>query len=230
MPPAPDRRQPETPAAAWFRQATTLRLLEEVQRQVVPDLTRVFGHTGLYLRPTPAQSPVLSGNLLANVVSLHREGAGFGGELACGDEALPFPDASLALVYASFVFETSARPGALLKEIARVLKPEGVALLVRLNPAGLARLRWQFKGMHGVGLSAFAGEVLDAGLEVQRRRCLGPFWSADDLVDPAPQGRNGPLSWLRMASLVVARRRELGLTPLRASSPALKFRPGMSAG
>lgn len=205
-------------------------MLAEVQRQVVPDLARVFGHTGLYLRPTPAQSPVLSGNLLANVVSLHREGAGFGGELACGDDGLPFPDASLALVYASFVFETSPQPACLLKEIARVLKPEGVALLVRLNPTGLARLRWQFKGLHCMGLSAFAGEVQDAGLEVQRRRCLGPFWSADDLVDPAPQSQDGPLSWLRMAGLVVARRRDQGVTPLRAASPALKFRPGMSAG
>lgn len=196
----------------------------------MPDLTRVFGHTGLYLRPTAAQAPVLSGNLLANVISLHRDGAGFAGDLACGDDALPFPDASLALVYALFVFETSTQPGALLKEIARVLKPEGVALLVRLNPTGLVRLRWQFKGMRSAGRSAFAGEVRNAGLEVQRRRCLGPFWSADGVVDPSPHARNGLLSRLRMASLVVARRRDVGVTPLRATSPALNLRPGMSAG
>lgn len=230
MLPAPDRRQPESPAAAWFRRDTTLRLLDEVQRQVIPDLTRVFGHTGLYLRPTAAQMPVLSGNLLANVVSLHRDGAGFGGELDCRDDALPFPDGSLALVYALFVFETSPDPDALLKEIARLLKPEGVALLVRLNPTGLARLRWMSKGLRCAGRSAFAADVREAGLEVQRRRCLGPYWSADNAVDPTPGSRNGPLSRLRIASLVVARRRDPGVTPLRAMSPAMKLRPGMSAG
>jgi SAM-dependent methyltransferase len=230
MPPAPDRRQPESPAAAWFRRDATLRLLDEVQRQVVPDLTRVFGHTGLYLRPTAAQPPVLSGNLLANVVSLHREGSGFGGELRCQDAGLPFPDGTLALVYALFVFETSPDPAGLLREMARVLKPEGVALIVSLNPSGLARLRWMSRGLRCTGRAAFAGDVVEAGLDVQRKRCVGPFWSADDGMDPVPRTRNGLLSPLRIASLVVARRRDPGVTPLRAMSPALKLRPGMSAG
>jgi len=230
MPPAPDRRQPESPAAAWFRRDATLRLLDEVQRQVVPDLTRVFGHTGLYLRPTAAQSPVLSGNLLANVVSLHRDGDGFRGEMACRDDHLPFPDSSLALVYALFVFESSPDPSALLREVARVLKPEGVALLVSLNPSGLARLKWMSRGLRCTDRTVFAGEVRQAGLEVQRRRCLGPFWSAENVVDLAPGSRGGLMSRLRMASLVVARRRDPGVTPLRTMSPALKLRPGMSAG
>lgn len=197
---------------------------------MIPDLTRVFGHTGLYLRPTEAQLPLLSGNLLANVVSLHRNADGFGGELQCADDHLPFPDGSLALVYALFVFETSPDPSALLREVARVLKPEGVALLVCLNPSGLARLRWMTRGLRCAGRAEFAGEVTAVGLDVQRRRCLGPYWSADNVVDPAPRVQDGILSRLRVASLVVARRRDPGVTPLRAISPALKLRPGMSAG
>lgn len=230
MPPAPARRQPDTPAEAWFRQDVALRMLHEVQREAIPELTRVFGHTGLYLRPTPAMAPTLSGNLLASVVSLHRQAAGFAGDLACRDDGLPFAGGSLSLVYGLFVFENSPDPAGLLSEVARVLKPEGVALLFTLNPWSLSRLRWGFRGLRSLGPAVFAGQVRDAGLEVQRRRYLGPLWSAADDMDLGPRRGEGFGARLRIASLVVARRREPGLTPLRPSSPALKFRPGMSAG
>lgn len=205
-------------------------MLQEVQRQATPELTRVFGHGGLYLRPTAALAPTLSGNLLANVVSLHREGARFGGALACSDGSLPFASGCLSLVYALCVFESSPDPAGLLAEAARVLKPEGVALLVTLNPWGLARLKWGFKGLRSVDPGQFAAQVREAGLEVQRRRYLGPLWSAPVGVDLDPRGGDGPSSRLRLASLVVARRREAGVTPLRSGAPALKLRPGMSAG
>ena len=139
MPPASPRRQPARSADLWFRRDTTRRLLHEVQRQVVPELTRVFGRSGLYLRPSDDVSPTLSGNLLAGVVSLARDGDGFGGDVACSDERLPFASGSLSLVYALFVFETSPAPHALLEEIARVLEPEGMAILLTLNPWSLAR-------------------------------------------------------------------------------------------
>ncbi|MFY2764377.1 class I SAM-dependent methyltransferase [Arenimonas sp. MALMAid1274] len=230
MPPAPARRQPDLPADAWFRREATLRLVQEVQRQAVPELTRVFGHTGLYLRPCAALAPTLSGNLLASVLSLHREQDGLAGELRCRDDRLPLASASLSLVYGLFVFESSPDPRALLAEVARVLKPDGVALLVTLNPYSPARFRWAFRGLHSVDPAAFEAQVRDSGLDVQRRRYLGPRWSLAKAVDIDPRRGGGRGSRLRMASLVVARRRDAALTPLRATAPALKFRPGMSAG
>lgn len=230
MPPAPARRQPDTPAAAWFGRESTLRMLHDVQRQAIPELTRVFGHTGLYLRPTPALAPVLSGNMLANVISLHRGAEGFEGDLACRDDQFPICSGCVSLVYGLFVLETSASPTALLDEMARVLKPEGVAILLTLNPWSPVRLRWGFRGLVPRDPATVAAEVQAAGLEVQRRRGIGPLWSSAPAVDLAVRGRDHPWSGLRMASLVVARRRDPGLTPLRAASPALKFRPGMSAG
>lgn len=230
MPPAPVRRQPDPPVAAWFTQASTLRMLQEVQRQATPELTRVFGHTGLYLRPTAALSPLLSGNMLASVISLSRAADGFEGDLACRDESLPISSGCLSLVYAAFVLETSAAPSALLAEVARVLKPEGVALLLTLNPWSPVRLRWGFRGVRARDPASVAADVRAAGLELQRRRCIGPVWSGAPAVDLAPRDRDHPWAGLRMASLVVARRRDPGLTPLRAGSPALKLRPGMSAG
>lgn len=230
MPPAHARRQPDPAADAWFRRDAPLRLLREVQRQATPELTRVFGHAGLYLRPTAALDPGLPGNLLASVLSLHRQGSALGGALACDDVRLPLASGSLSLVYALFVFESSPDPQALMAEVARVLKPDGVAMFITLNPWGPARLRWAFKGMTGFDPAEFAGHVRASGLEVQRRRYLGPIWSAARAFDLDPPRGGDLAARLRMASLVVARRRDPGLTPLRASLPSLKFRPGMSAG
>ena len=204
-------------------------MLHEVQRQAIPELTRVFGQTGLYLRPTAALPPVLSGNMLGNVVSVHRGADGFQGDLACRDDQLPICTGCVSLVYGLFVLETSASPGALLEEIARVLKPEGVAIVLTLNPWSPARLRWGFRGLAAQDPARVVDDLRAVGLEVQRRRCIGPLWSSAPAVDLAVRGRDHPWAGLRMASLVVARRRDPAMTPLRAS-PALKFNPGMSAG
>jgi SAM-dependent methyltransferase len=173
----------------------------------------------------------LSGNLLAGVVSLAREGNGFRGDLACSDDGLPLASSSLSLVYALFVFETSPTPAALLGEISRVLKPEGIALFLTLNPWAPARLRWAFRGLTAFDPGDFAVQVRDSGLEVQRSRCVGPLWSPPEAFDVAEQGESDPASArFRMANLIVARRRDPGVTPLRAANPAINFRPGMSAG
>lgn len=230
MPPAPARRQPEKPADIWFRREATLGLTQEVQRQAIPELTRVFGHSGLYLRPSEALPPALSGNMLANVLSLHRQGDGFSGDLACHDHAFPVASGCLALVYVLFVLESSPDPVALLAESARVLKPDGVALFLSLNPWAPAHLRWAFRGLRGIDPGELAAQVREAGLDVQRRRYLGPVWSPPGAVDLSARRSEGPGARLRMASLIVARRREAGVTPLRGGAAALKFRPGVSAG
>lgn len=230
MPPAPARRQPDRPADIWFRREATLGLVRDVQRQAIPELTRVFGHGGLYLRPSPAVPATLSGNMLANVLSLHREGDAFVGDLACQDRALPVASGCLSLVYALFVLETSPDPVALLAESARVLKPDGVALILSLNPWVPGHLRWAFRGLRAREGATVATQVREAGLEVQRRHNLGPVWSPPQGLDLGSRRSPDPLARLRMASLIVARRRDPGLTPLRAVAPAMKFRPGVSAG
>lgn len=205
-------------------------MLQDVQRQALPELTRVFGPAGLYLRPTGALAPDLSGHRVGSVASLHRSGAGFQGDLVCTDDALPIASGTLALVYGLFVVETSPDPAALLGEVSRVLQPDGVALLVTLNPWSPCRMRWAFRGLRPVEPAAFAAHVGAAGLDVLRRGYLGPMLASAGPTNLEPQREAALVSRLRAASLVVARRRDPGVTPLRVATPALKFRPGMSAG
>ncbi|KFN50398.1 class I SAM-dependent methyltransferase [Arenimonas composti] len=231
MPAAPARRQPDSPAVAWFRNPSHLPLVHEVQRQVLPELTRVFGHSGLYLRPSDAVPPSLSGNMLAEVVSLHRHEDRFAGDLACRDTALPIAGGSLALAYALFVCETSPDPAALVAELARVLKPDGVAMLVTLNPLAPLRLRWAFRGLAPPGRHRLAALLAAAGLDLERVRHVGPHWAPPSRYDPAPPaGSDGPFAGFRMAHLLIARKRDPGITPLRVGAPAVALRPGISPG
>lgn len=204
-------------------------MLRDVQGMAAPELTRVFGQHGLYLRPSGDLSPDLSGNMLANVVSLYREGEALAGSFRCIDGELPVGSSSLSLVYSLFMLESSLEPEALLREIARSLQPEGVALMISLNPWSLVRVRWSRGSRRVLGNSTVERMARAAGLDVVRRQLIGPCLPGYE--------RSGSRNWgdrcldgFRAANLLVLRRREAGLTPLRKPSPAVSLRPGMSAG
>ncbi|MGH8029672.1 MAG: methyltransferase domain-containing protein, partial [Arenimonas sp.] len=175
MPLVSSTRQPEHPLLEWFRDGRGRRLAAEAQRQTIPELTRVFGHAGLFLRPFPEYPLELSGNMLASVLTLGRRGDALHGQWDCRDDALPIGTGTLSLVYGLFVVETSPTPEALIQEIGRVLKPDGVAMLVCLNGWSPSRLRWLGKST-GPGLAAITTQAREAGLEPMRRQALGPIW------------------------------------------------------
>lgn len=228
MPPAPLPSQPDPNSAGWLEQESGRLLLAEVQRMTTPELTRVFGQHGIFLRPTSGEPTELSGNMLAQVLSLHRQGEQLAGQLRCIDSELPVCSHSLSLVYSLFMLERCQDPLLLLQEVARVLKPEGTALIISLNPWSLAQLRWSAPGRM-TSASAVEDLATQAGLEVVRRQFVGPFW---------PSARSGlphspPRHWydrFRAASLLVCRHREVGLTSLRKAPSTVSLRPGMSAG
>jgi SAM-dependent methyltransferase len=203
-------------------------MLADAQRDALPEMTRVFGQHGLYLRPSEAIQPDLSGNMLARIVSLWRAGDGWRGEMACLDAEIPIASASLSLIYALFVVEGAPSPAMLLHEFARMLKPEGVVLVISLNPWSPAQLRW-LKPPASSSSNRLERLAHEAGLEVVRRQFLGPYWPAGRSVPFDPR-RRGLADAFRAARLTVLRRREAGLTPLRKAAAPVSLRPGMSAG
>jgi SAM-dependent methyltransferase len=171
--------------------------------------------------------------MLARIISLHREGSGFDGEIRCEDEQLPIADRSLSLVHALFVLESSPDPQALLQEFARVLKPEGFVLLITLNSWSPTRLRWAIQGVSGEASANAENMAREAGLEVMRRHHLGPVWARsprNPRHPPADPGANRLTDGLRAVSLLVLRHREAALTPLRKATRNASLRPGISVG
>lgn len=200
-------------------------MLQEVQHLAIPELTRVFGHSGVYLRPLSGIAPELSGNMLAQVICLHRDGPGFAGQARCQDDEMPFASASQSLVYACFILETSPSPPALLAEVRRMLKPEGVAMVFGLNPWSPCVFRHSRSGARLQGVARAEAMAREAGLELMARHYLGPC----RLTGRSGMG-NGWWDSLRMSYLLLLRRRDAALTPLRKSSAAASLRPGVSLG
>lgn len=220
------------PRPHWFAQAPALALMRAEQRTLIPSITSVFGSAGLYLRPSEDAPRELSGNMVLSVLHLHGAGARFDGDLHCEAASLPLADDSISLVYALHAFDTCPDVAALAAEIARVLAPEGVAVVVGLNPFSPWLLRWAGRGPRWRAAGPLRGHLAAHGLEVYRRSGVGPVWpggAAQRTRDPVGPDWLGPV---RAGYALLARKRRAGMTPLVAAAPrpALALKPFAPAG
>ena len=122
--------------AAWLQTPPGRYLLAWEQSQVDAAVTDLFGFHALQLG-----LPELDG-LQANRMS-HRWLAGRGPvcDVQCDFDALPFGNDSLDLVLLPHSLELAPDAHALLREVERVLRPEGRLIVFGLNPASLWGLR-----------------------------------------------------------------------------------------
>lgn len=118
--------------AAWLQTAPGRYLLAWEQAQADAAVADLFGFHALQLG-----MPELDG-LQANRMP-HRWRAGV--DLQCDFDALPFDSASLDLVLLPHSLELACDAHALLREVERVLRPEGRLIVFGLNPASLWGLR-----------------------------------------------------------------------------------------
>lgn len=123
---------PETAFKAWLQTPPGQALLAWEQAQLDAAVADLFGFHALQLG-----LPGLAG-LRSNRMP-HRWAAGV--DLHCDFDALPFESGSLDLVLLPHSLELSGDPHAMLREVERVLRPEGRLLIVGLNPASSWGLR-----------------------------------------------------------------------------------------
>lgn len=100
----------------------------------------VFGYHALQLG-LPQVQALRSNRMPRRWLALPDAGAAAPAALALDFEALPFPENSLDLVALPHTLELSTDPHAALREVARVLVPEGRVIVSGLNPASLWGLR-----------------------------------------------------------------------------------------
>ncbi len=203
-----------------------------------PLLGGIYGVWGLHIRPHEHAPVTLPPHLLSAVVELALDDAGCcAGSLRCEPGQLPFASESFKLVVAQHVLEqvVAAETGA--EELARVLAPEGVALLFGFNPASLWR-PWVSRRLRSSLQFASAGgwrqRLERAQLDVLQVRYIGPWgpWAAAGSDGPG-EVRALPVLGLFGASwLLIARKRRSTLTPLRlaAARSDLKLNPTLVSG
>jgi SAM-dependent methyltransferase len=94
-------------------------------------------------------TPPPPGPLLNRGVAQDPGASGLGLALRCDFESLPFPNNSLDLVVMPHALELARDPHHTLREVARVLVPEGRVVIAGFNPASLWGM-WQRMGRWGV--------------------------------------------------------------------------------
>lgn len=132
----------------WFQTPAGLHLLEWERAQLDAAVANVFGYhalqlglpqiNGLQTNRMPHQWLAVADEAAFAVASRHYKPA-----LMTEFSALPFAENSLDLVVLPHTLEFSADPHATLREVERVLVPEGRVVICGLNPASLWGWRQQ---------------------------------------------------------------------------------------
>ncbi|HEX7113000.1 MAG TPA: methyltransferase domain-containing protein [Mizugakiibacter sp.] len=206
---------PETVAALY--ETPQLRALHaDATAALAPELAGLAGPHALLIDAGIA--PVLPPTpLLAVWTRLQVRAGALCGDLLGNTDALPFADDSFRAVVLRLAAEAVGGPEALADELARVLAPQGIALIASLHPLSLWQ-PWLALRAHrdGAALSLagpgrWRSALAARGVDVYAVRRYGAAW-------PRAQSARTQPRWLRAAGggyMLVARKRRSAMIPLR---------------
>lgn len=125
--------------AAWLETAPGRYLLDWERQRYAQTVADVFGYHALQLGLP--QLPALEANRMPHrwvaVPEVWRGPLPAGAALVTHAAALPFPESSIDMLVLPHTLELSADPHAVLREVERVLRPDGRLIVSGLNPASL---------------------------------------------------------------------------------------------
>jgi hypothetical protein len=199
----------------------------------------VYGNFGLIVRPhvdAPAQLPAhLLGSAVHLAVDTRRC---LRGAVVCEPVQLPFAADSFMLVVAQHVMEQVEDEAGFAAELARVLAPEGIALVFGFNPFGTWRswvMRQQQRyrtHLHLQSAHAVRGMLARECVDTLQVRFPGLLWPGAKSGSTAGAERASPLARWGSSWMLVARKRRSTLTPLRVRAAArdAAIQPRLAAG
>src|SRR5262245_334959 len=120
---------PNSPRS-FFSSAPVQALLARELAATGPILSGIYGNHGLLLRPHIAETAALPAHLLGNMIELSLDRQQLRGAVVSEAGLLPFANDSFKLLIVQHVFEQLREPQSCAAELARVLAPEGVALVL----------------------------------------------------------------------------------------------------
>ncbi len=240
----PTAERMPTDSSSFYASAAVRHLFVQELAALAPILGSVYGNFGLLLRAHANAPAALPSHLLGSIIDLALDDSGqFNGRLRCVPNELPFVSESCKLVVVQHVFERIDEPDICAGELARVLAPEGVALVLGFNPMSLWR-PWLAGKTRGARLQLRPGSAQASremfgrhGIETLQTRFLGaatPWARRDDKpADARTDEWRSPLfgrvggSWL-----LLARKQRSALTPLRLrrSSREVAINPHLAPG
>ncbi len=163
------------------------------------------------------------------------------GDLRCQTMALPFTNESFSLFVAQHAYEHSDCLHQCIEEIARVLAPEGVALILGFNPLGSWQpwLAWRkqltTQSLHLRSAQSWRRLLLRERIDTLQIRFPGmflPWWSPNASAALTSSQAQNPLARFGSSWLLLARKRRATLTPMRLRNRNKEFalQPGLLPG
>lgn len=214
--------------AAWFETSSGQRLLNAeivVLEEVLPQL---FGHHLVQI------GSVGGGRLLASSRIIHRCITGLSldhcnspySQVYATADQLPFNQESVDVVVLPHILEFEANPHAVLREVERILIPEGQVIILCFNPLSLwgiwrkltwkQTVPWNAKFLPLLRIKDWLA-LLDFDLVQQRTFFLTSSWRCKHLTkcdDFLEKIGNRWLSNFGAVYLIVAKKRVIPLTPI----------------
>jgi SAM-dependent methyltransferase len=213
-------------SSTFYTSAPVKSLFARELAALAPIVSGIYGNYGLFLRAHAAAPAVLPAHLLGTMVELALAGPGFEGAARCEPAQLPFASESFKLLIAQHVFEQIDRPEECAAELARVLSPEGVVLILGFNPVSLWRPWLALNAgrggsqLHLRSARAWQNMLAREQVDTLQVRYPGTFRPRAEHLQAAPESSLLARTFGCIGSswLLLARKRRSTLTPLRLRS------------
>jgi len=209
---------------------------------LAPILSGIYGNQGLFVRGHALMPCDLPPHLIGCLTTLsHAKRDQMHGDVRCRAVHLPFANESFNLFVAQHAYEQCDRLQDCIEEIARVLAPEGIALIMGFNPLGTWRpwLAWRTRvarqSLHLHSAQSWRRHLLRERIDTLQIRFPGLLLPRARITSPgAPPGNETRNVFARFGSswLLLARKRRATLTPMRLRDRNKEFglQPGLLSG
>ena len=131
---------------SWYRQDRGQYALEQTRAALRRHLETGFGYHILQLGPLRSESLLDHSPINHRIYAGDRAGGQVG--LLCDGDEIPLESDSVDVVVAHHCLEFSNHPHQVLRELQRVLTPQGHLLLVGFNPLSLRGLGTSLRRLH----------------------------------------------------------------------------------
>lgn len=140
----------QTAIRQWYESVAGQNAAAAVQSAVADMSNDVFGYYAAQVGELGGKYTLLHDSRIRNHFSIaldEQTGTGSGVDLVANPAALPLVFDNLDLVVVSHVLDCAASPHGVLREIERVLVPEGHCILIAFNPFSFRGLNLAFKNL-----------------------------------------------------------------------------------
>ncbi len=130
---------------SWYCSERGQYLLQQVRQALQPQLDNAFGYHILQIGPLPGESLFGDCRINHRIIACDRRGEGT--DLLCEAGEIPLQSDSVDVVIAHHALEFVENPHQVLRELHRVLTPQGQLLVLGFNPHSLRGLVTRIRGL-----------------------------------------------------------------------------------